>query len=68
MPIYEYQCTECGKKIQCLQPVGEDSSGESCESCGEGVLKKVFSLFATKDAGTGSNIASCTPSSSSPFS
>lgn len=67
MPIYEYQCTECGKKSQRLQPVGEDSSGESCESCGEGVLKKVFSLFATRDAGTG-DIGSCTPGGSSPFS
>jgi len=66
LPIYEYQCTECGKKVQRLQPVGEDSSGDSCESCGKGVLKKVFSLFATKDAGTG--IDSCTPGGSSPFS
>lgn len=68
MPIYEYECTECGERTQRLQGVGQDSTGEKCESCGKGKLKKVFSMFATKDAGHGTTASSCSTGSSSPFS
>jgi putative FmdB family regulatory protein len=47
MPVYEYICTGCGERTQRLQDVGEDSSGRGCRSCGNGLLKKVFSVFGT---------------------
>lgn len=61
MPIYEYKCTECGEKVQKLENVGKDSSGETCPVCRKGKLKKVFSLFGTTSSG---NQGSCGPSSS----
>ena len=51
MPVYEYQCNQCGEKTQRLQGVGEDSSGERCPSCDKGVIKKIFSLFSTTQKG-----------------
>ncbi len=47
MPVYEYQCSNCGEKTQRLQEVGEDSSGKTCLSCGKGEIKKIFSVFGT---------------------
>ena len=55
MPIYEYQCTQCKQKVQKLQRVNEDSTGEKCPNCKKGELKKVFSVFATvPESGAGS--------------
>jgi putative FmdB family regulatory protein len=53
VPIYEYECSSCGERSQRLQHVGEDSSGRRCLNCGEGVIRKVLSVFGTpgKDAG-----------------
>ncbi|MBU1672242.1 MAG: zinc ribbon domain-containing protein [Actinobacteria bacterium] len=60
MPVYEYICTGCSERTQRLQDVGEDSSGRKCLSCGQGVLKKVFSVFGTQ-ASQGPGL-SCSPS------
>ncbi len=40
MPIYEYQCTECSKKIEVMQKMTDDPLKE-CGSCG-GELKKLI--------------------------
>lgn len=53
MPIYEYECSDCGERSQRLQRTGEDSSGRRCLTCGNGTLKKVPSVFGTQ--GSGSN-------------
>lgn len=47
MPVYEYECSRCGEKTQRLQRVGEDASGRVCLTCGDGMLKKIFSPFGT---------------------
>lgn len=47
MPVYEYHCTACGERTHRLQEVGEDSTGMDCLTCGNGVIKKVFSVFGT---------------------
>lgn len=50
MPVYEYQCSNCGERTQRLQKYGEDSSGSRCLSCPDGVLSKVYSPFSMPGA------------------
>jgi putative FmdB family regulatory protein len=54
VPVYEYECVNCGEKTQRLQKAGEDSSGSRCLTCGMGILRKVFSPFAGGWRETGS--------------
>jgi len=64
VPVYEYQCAECGERTERLEGLGEDSSGERCGSCRIGMIKKVFSPFGTGPKG-GSE--SCSPPGKSRF-
>ena len=41
MPLYEYQCVECGKRIEEMQRVG-DKPLSTCPAC-LGVLKRLIS-------------------------
>ena len=56
MPLYEYQCRECGHRFEILQRIGEGSEGLACPSCGEARLDKQFSTFAS-GASSGSSPA-----------
>lgn len=51
MPIYEYQCTSCGQKMEALQKFS-DPPLECCNSCG-GKLKKLLSNSSFVLKGTG---------------
>ena len=51
MPIYEYQCEECGTRTEVLQRVGAPPIG-ACESCG-GEMKRMVSAPAFQFKGTG---------------
>ena len=39
MPIYEYQCTECGELKEALQKIG-DAPLTDCPACGRATLRK----------------------------
>jgi putative FmdB family regulatory protein len=45
MPIFEYQCDDCGTKFEKLMRRA-DSNGLACPSCGETHLTQQFSTFA----------------------
>ncbi|MBL7119575.1 MAG: zinc ribbon domain-containing protein [Dehalococcoidia bacterium] len=45
MPIYEYQCTQCGEKLTVRQSIGEDGSQLKCPKCHAGNLKRLISSF-----------------------
>jgi len=45
MPIYEYQCTQCGQKFEVRQAIGEDGSSLNCPKCHAGEPKRLLSLF-----------------------
>lgn len=47
MPIYEYQCRDCGHRFEVLQRMGESSEGVSCPECGRSQVDKQFSTFAS---------------------
>src|SRR4051794_35118753 len=51
MPLYEYQCQQCGKRTEVLQRF-EDPPPAACPACG-GDLKKLFSAPAVQFKGSG---------------
>jgi putative FmdB family regulatory protein len=52
MPIYEYQCQSCDKRIEVLQKIS-DALKVDCPSCGEAALKKKVSAVAFRLKGSG---------------
>lgn len=42
MPVYEYECRDCGKKVELLVKRGEKAH---CPHCGSSKLKKLISTF-----------------------
>jgi len=51
MPLYEYQCQECGEKMEVVQRF-DDEPFTICSSCG-GQLKKLISAPAIQFKGSG---------------
>jgi putative FmdB family regulatory protein len=51
MPLYEYQCLNCGKKTEVIQRF-EDAPLAACPACG-GEVKKLVSSPAFQFKGTG---------------
>ena len=52
MPIYEYQCEECGHKLEKLQKISDEPL-KSCPQCGNQSLKKLVSAAAFRLKGGG---------------
>jgi putative FmdB family regulatory protein len=51
MPIYEYECTKCGKNFEIFQKIGDDPL-TVCRVCG-GTLNKLISQCSFHLKGTG---------------
>ncbi|HTG36270.1 MAG TPA: FmdB family zinc ribbon protein [Thermoanaerobaculia bacterium] len=51
MPIYEYECLQCGKRTEALQRMGEGPIA-ACPACG-GEVKKLISSPAFQFKGSG---------------
>ena len=51
MPLYEYQCTQCGKKTEVLQRFA-DAPLAACPACG-GAVKKLISSPSFQFKGSG---------------
>ena len=52
MPIYEYQCTECGHQTEVLQKISDDPL-KDCPACGKPAMKKMVSAAAFRLKGGG---------------
>jgi len=52
MPIYEYQCTECGFQKEVLQKISAEPL-KVCEQCGKETMKKMVSAAAFRLKGGG---------------
>jgi len=52
MPIYEYQCQSCGKRLEKLQKISDEALTQ-CPDCGKNTLTKLISAagFRLKGAG-----------------
>lgn len=66
MPIFEYRCKECGHVTAFLEKADARRS-HACEECGSRRTEKVFSTFAARSDGTGSDDSSC-PTGTCPLS
>jgi putative FmdB family regulatory protein len=64
MPIYEYECTECGESFEELVLSISTEKEVHCPACNSKSVKKKISLFGTKAPSTGSSLSSaaCTTS------
>lgn len=47
MPIYEYQCTQCGEKFEVRQSMGGDGSSLNCPKCKAENPKRLISSFCS---------------------
>ncbi len=47
MPVYEFQCQDCGKKFEIVATLAEKEAGlnPACPSCGRKRARQVFSRF-----------------------
>lgn len=52
MPIYEYQCQECGFQHEALQKISDDPLVD-CPSCGAAALQKQISAAGFRLSGNG---------------
>ncbi|NNF66982.1 MAG: zinc ribbon domain-containing protein [Gammaproteobacteria bacterium] len=52
MPIYEYQCQECGHQMDALQRISEEPLSE-CPSCARPALRKLVSAPRFRLKGSG---------------
>ena len=43
MPIYEYECTDCGSLVSILVNRCEDPEGLACDACGSKDLRRIIS-------------------------
>jgi putative FmdB family regulatory protein len=59
MPIYEYECTNCGHKFELRRRLADSDSEVGCPNCGASQARRVLSLFATSSRGS-----SCAPTGS----
>lgn len=52
MPLYEYECSECGHRFEKIQRFS-DQLVQECPSCGKGPVHKLLSAPAFQFKGTG---------------
>ena len=65
MPIYEYQCAQCGEKFEVRQAIGEGGSGLSCPKCHAPNPEKLFSLFFSPGSSMAESSGTSCPTCSS---
>ncbi|MCH9816675.1 MAG: FmdB family transcriptional regulator, partial [Actinomycetia bacterium] len=52
MPTYEYQCTNCGNRIDAVQSFADDALTH-CEACDQNTLRKLFGNVGVVFKGSG---------------
>ncbi|UCB56216.1 MAG: zinc ribbon domain-containing protein [Thiotrichales bacterium] len=52
MPIYEYQCSECGFQTEVLQKISDEPLRD-CPECGKPAMKKMVTAAAFRLKGSG---------------
>lgn len=52
MPIYEYECNDCGHKLEAIQKFSDDPLRD-CPDCAEGELRKLVSAVGFRLKGSG---------------
>jgi putative FmdB family regulatory protein len=57
LPIYEYECLNCGARFELLRGISDSDRSIKCPKCGKEKVRRVFSTFATPGS------SSCAPRS-----
>lgn len=57
MPIYEYQCQNCGQRFELYRSFKESHDPVKCPNCSSEAVERVISLYTTDSSG-----GSCWPS------
>ena len=52
MPLYEYECSQCGHRFELIRRFS-DPPADTCPACGQGPLNKLLSAPAVHFKGTG---------------
>lgn len=65
MPIYEYQCPQCGGRFEVLKPIDEDGSKLTCPECGASNPRRLISSFFSPGSGKVESQAASCPTCSS---
>ncbi|MFV9505346.1 MAG: FmdB family zinc ribbon protein [Oscillochloridaceae bacterium umkhey_bin13] len=47
MPMYEYDCKECGTRFEKLVRTSDDPQAIRCPACASATVARAFSTFAT---------------------
>ena len=58
MPIYEYECRNCGEKFELRRGITDDDSEIKCPKCEAANPRRILSVFSTGASG-----GVCAPSS-----
>lgn len=53
MPLYEYQCEACGRRVEIIQQKFSDPPPEACTACGKGPVTRLASSPAIQFKGSG---------------
>ena len=48
MPIYEFECDECGARFEMLRSISDSDSEVTCPKCGEGRPRMVYSVYVPR--------------------
>ncbi len=51
MPIYEYECTNCGEKFGAHRKMAAGDSEVKCPKCGRKHPRRIFSSFCSTSSG-----------------
>ncbi len=73
MPLYEYDCADCGRRFEKLRPMSRADAPIHCSYCGSSATRRAISLFSAVSkgrdggsrtvAGAGGSCASCSGAS-----
>jgi len=53
MPLYEYECDECGEQFVLLRPFSKRDDPAKCSVCGSESCEPIISVFAASSSGCG---------------
>lgn len=62
MPLYEYECRDCGKRFEVIRRMSERSDAPACEDCGSEETALALSTTAFL-GGTGGGANACSTQS-----
>ena len=65
MPIYEYQCSQCGEKFEVRQSIGDDGAKLNCPKCSSSNPQRLVSPFFSPGSNKAESSATSCPTCSS---